>query len=687
MPAPTTPSPTGSAQQQPGSTMGSQAATSAGDVVDPRSVVVTVDCFILALLGLLILLRLPRALVRLSKFEWTRGHFLWYDPTPRHLPSYIDFNNSAALSTFGLRRLESTKGRGHTEAKETLEKTNHGATIQTVEHHVHAHAQHGIYDTYPPSKPKGNHPPNLPIIASPSTLVTLPPIPIQALAPPRHISSCPSLLRLFEQPLRSRFVPGYSWNQAIILALYSSCIAYPAFYRSNPFTDPIRAGWIAMSQLPFVFVLATKNNVLGTFLGLGYEKLNFAHRFAGRILVLAANVHGIGYFYKWTAAGNFKTAIRGPGNTWGLVALVCLDVLCLFSTSFWRKRFYSVFSLTHIVGITLGLVALWNHRETSVPFVATAIGLYILDHVLRLLKTHPCTATLRPLPGLQITQIEIPKLNTGWRAGQHIRIRVLSSGLGWFGWSEVHPFTIANASHSDVDINHDHTQTLGDGNGGDGMVLLCKKAGNWTSRLYDLAGAEGYFGASGTGKTVKVLVEGPYGGPGHAIFASYSAAIFITGGSGITFAMAAIQELIREGAKGRSNTKVVELVWVVQDPGSISPLLPTLSALVKQRAHTSIRLSIHYTRALTRKVSLTQEELPSRLSIKPGRPDMVKAIDLVISRRLEIQARRQGGAGRLNGLLVGVCGPASLGDAVVEAIGGLEPPRKNQIGGIELHEE
>ena len=37
------------------------------------------------------------------------------------------------------------------------------------------------------------------------------------------------------------------------------------------------------------------------------------------------------------------------------------------------------------------------------------------------------------------------------------------------------------------------------------------------------------------------------GGTGHSVFASFSAAMFVVGGSGITFALSAIQDLIQVG--------------------------------------------------------------------------------------------------------------------------------------------
>ena len=57
------------------------------------------------------------------------------------------------------------------------------------------------------------------------------------------------------------------------------------------------------------------------------------------------------------------------------------------------------------------------------------------------------------------------------------------------------------------------------------------------------------------------------GGPGYTVYASYSAALFICGGSGISFGLSTVQELVQRDIEGRSRVKFVELIWVVQDPG------------------------------------------------------------------------------------------------------------------------
>lgn len=114
---------------------------------------------------------------------------------------------------------------------------------------------------------------------------------------------------------------------------------------------------------------------------------------------------------------------------------------------------------------------------------------------------------------------------------------------------------------------------------------MCKKTGTWTRRLFDLAKkpapVSSHLMATTSGfpsssQDVKVLVEGPYGGPGHTMFCSFSGAMFVCGGSGITFALGAIQDLMMKDMDGESLLKTIDLVWTIPDP-STSTLLPPSS--------------------------------------------------------------------------------------------------------------
>ena len=73
--------------------------------------------------------------------------------------------------------------------------------------------------------------------------------------------------------LRYRVHDNYSIGQVLLMLVYTTIIFYISFYKSDPFTDPHRAGNVITSQIPFVYALATKNNIIGFMVGVGYEKV------------------------------------------------------------------------------------------------------------------------------------------------------------------------------------------------------------------------------------------------------------------------------------------------------------------------------------------------------------------------------------------------------------------------------
>jgi hypothetical protein len=69
-------------------------------------------------------------------------------------------------------------------------------------------------------------------------------------------------------------LPGFSLGQVIILLGYFGILlATTVWDNSSPFVDVVRPGWIAVAQMPIIFALATKNNIIGMLLGTGYEKV------------------------------------------------------------------------------------------------------------------------------------------------------------------------------------------------------------------------------------------------------------------------------------------------------------------------------------------------------------------------------------------------------------------------------
>ena len=131
---------------------------------------------------------------------------------------------------------------------------------------------------------------------------------------------------------------------------------------------------------------------------------------------------------------------------------------------------------------------------------------------------------------------------------------------------------------------------------------------------------------------------------------------------------------------------------------SILPLLPLFQSLVQQTHYTVLRITVNYTRALKEKASIFEgyEVVPCdpmalahpNITLAPGRPNMKGILSGAIDTALaHNKSAGSGDHSGLSGLAVGVCGPQSLGDGVMRAIGEIDGARRTKVGGIEVHEE
>jgi len=105
--------------------------------------------------------------------------------------------------------------------------------------------------------------------------------------------------------------------------------------------------------------------------------------------------------------------------------------------------------------------------------------------------------------------------------------------------------------------------------------------------------------------------------------------------------------------------------------------------MIQQSIFTPVRISVHYTRAPLVKLPFRSH---SGLSVNTGRPRIINVLDAAINRAVSLGAGAKDSE-PITGLLVVVCGPVGLGDEVANAVGSVEPTRRNQVGGIEMHEE
>ncbi len=61
-----------------------------------------------------------------------------------------------------------------------------------------------------------------------------------------------------------------------------------------------------------------------------------------------------------------------------------------------------------------------------------------------------------------------------------------------------------------------------------------------------------------------VLLEG---GPGYTLYTAYSGVVLVAGGSGISYVTGVLYDILQKHASGKSNVRVIEVVWSVTDSG------------------------------------------------------------------------------------------------------------------------
>ncbi|KAG8769742.1 hypothetical protein FRC12_004771 [Ceratobasidium sp. 428] len=208
--------------------------------------------------------------------------------------------------------------------------------------------------------------------------------------PPPHLHSYTSYIPTIGRILNHHIL-GLTVHQLAILAAYILVTAIALFYQSNPTTNVPRAGYVVLSQMPIVFALGTKNSVVSLLTGISYEKLNFLHRWVGRIMFIAVLFHFVGWLVLWTKLGITRQAVQN--NPWGLVAFFALCFSALGSHPWVRSRLYTLFWNSHIIGLLALMIGVWKHQpKVAVPYVATCVALYGADQLARLAKTRSSVA-------------------------------------------------------------------------------------------------------------------------------------------------------------------------------------------------------------------------------------------------------------------------------------------------------
>lgn len=183
--------------------------------------------FLLAWFAFFAVLSWPRLFTRFSRgSEWTRGHLIYHSTKPQRRPP--NMKRRPTISNPLESRNEKRRAPNSDEDHSTFS-------------HVGLVRREGTRD-------------------------------IKFSLPP-HCRSWSGIHQRYSAILGIQVSESYCLGQCIVLLCYSSVVIYATLYKSNPFAEYVRTGFVATAQIPIAFALATKNNIIGKFLSMGYEKV------------------------------------------------------------------------------------------------------------------------------------------------------------------------------------------------------------------------------------------------------------------------------------------------------------------------------------------------------------------------------------------------------------------------------
>lgn len=370
-------------------------------------------------------------------------------------------------------------------------------------------------------------------------------------------------------------------GRTLVVAAELVLVLILCFYRLDPkdkwqWEDVgYRTGAVALAQVPLVFLLAGKINIIGLLIGSGYERLSWLHRWTARILFLTVTIHMGFWFRNWDRYDFILRKMKKDEITQkGFAAWCILLWIVLSSWAPIRRWNYEVFVVQHVVTFAGFTAAVYLHipkgekRWVWIPIgfaIADRVGRYLMVLYTNLSLFHPrsnrgglwaCQATLEPL-GSDMTRVSIHNPPVKWSPGQHVFLACHSIAP-----LQSHPFTIASLPQ--------------DGK----MRFLIKSKTGGTKRFF--GHAEKHQGLPlakddvGQGHGVAVAIEGPYGRI--RPLRQFDSVVLIAGSSGCSFVMPLMRDLVASWKKSGQKqsrisvfgrpvgavTRYVRFVWVVK---------------------------------------------------------------------------------------------------------------------------
>ncbi|WVR07339.1 hypothetical protein IAU60_004380 [Kwoniella sp. DSM 27419] len=336
-------------------------------------------------------------------------------------------------------------------------------------------------------------------------------------------------------------------------------------------------------NMPLLFALAGRNDVILWLTGWSYATANIFHRWVARMCTLQGFVHGI----LWVVMKRDQLRQRFLHRmfwTTGIFALIAMTFMLILSVRPIRDRSYEIFLVVHIL-LALATLVLLKYHITHMdgaydPFIWACVGVWMLDRVIRVLRVAILTfKTLTPKGNNTVARLSdsdagLIRLSVSTsvpitpKAGDYYFLYTPLSLKAW----ENHPFTVASWERGkDSTVLH---------------FLVAPQTGatkRWRKRISHKADRTDH---------TRIMLEGPYGHVNPV--EQFDRVLMVAGGSGITSMLPYIHRLCHPTDRfDRSITRFIDLVWIVKDTRYAADVLNhELSEYVTKGAR-SVQFRIH----------------------------------------------------------------------------------------------
>ncbi|WWC71775.1 uncharacterized protein I206_105734 [Kwoniella pini CBS 10737] len=326
-----------------------------------------------------------------------------------------------------------------------------------------------------------------------------------------------------------------------------------------------RTGVMCVYNMPLLWMLAGRNDVILWLTGWSYSSINLWHRWVARMAVLQALIHGVAYTIIKKDSLYERFFHRMYWAT-GIFALICFVFLVVLSIKPIRSRWYELFLITHIALALMSLVLLWFHlthmKGKYDPWVWACAAIWCLDRAIRIARVLVLTHKALSKKGKNTVAIMsdnesglirlsiTTSIKMTPQPGQYYFIYQPFSIKPW----ENHPFTLASWKTDDAS----KSTTLD--------FLVAPQKGitkKWRKRILKTEKKMDH---------TRFLLEGPYGHSNPV--QNFEHILLVAGGSGITSMLAYIHQLQNHSEDLKQiRTKTLSLIWVVKHTAYASDVL------------------------------------------------------------------------------------------------------------------